>query len=265
MSWCPPEDSRACPPVRRRRVQLRPSPPVRPSVAASTCSRHPVAPPEHRPTGPAHPRPPPLRAYPCPARGRVWRRNDDRPPPWHRGRRIPGRPRTHPRRSRTDRLRKGVRDPGRDTSADRPGIRAAREHGIVDALTDAGINCWADKGHQGAGGTVTVSYRGRWENALRRSAGRQSGSCKDPCTRRAGRRHPQDLAPPPLAAMLHDPHHPARSSRPPPSSRRLRVRLERAHRVEQREGRGCESCDGWPGGVSRGWLAVAADRRQHLY
>ena len=42
-------------------------------------------------------------------------------------------------------------------------VRAAREHGIVDALADAGANCWADKGYQGAGGTVRVPYRGRWE------------------------------------------------------------------------------------------------------
>jgi hypothetical protein len=42
-------------------------------------------------------------------------------------------------------------------------VRAAREHDIVDALADAGANCWADKGYQGAGGTVRVPYRGRWE------------------------------------------------------------------------------------------------------
>lgn len=42
-------------------------------------------------------------------------------------------------------------------------IRAAREHGILDALTHAGITCWSDKGYQGAGGTIRVPYRGRWE------------------------------------------------------------------------------------------------------
>lgn len=42
-------------------------------------------------------------------------------------------------------------------------IRAAREHGIIDALAEAGIRCWADKGHQGARGTVRLPYRGRWE------------------------------------------------------------------------------------------------------
>jgi hypothetical protein len=42
-------------------------------------------------------------------------------------------------------------------------IRAAREHGILDALTSAKIHCWADKGYQGAGPAVRVPCRGRWE------------------------------------------------------------------------------------------------------
>ncbi|MFF3728144.1 IS5 family transposase [Streptomyces erythrochromogenes] len=42
-------------------------------------------------------------------------------------------------------------------------VRAAREHGIVDKLTNASITCWADKGYRGAGGTVRVPYWGRWE------------------------------------------------------------------------------------------------------
>ncbi|WKX16420.1 transposase family protein [Streptomyces sp. NL15-2K] len=50
-------------------------------------------------------------------------------------------------------------------------IRAARTHGMIDALAEVGIRCWADKGHQGAGGTVRVPYRGRW-NKL--SAGQQA-------------------------------------------------------------------------------------------
>jgi hypothetical protein len=41
-------------------------------------------------------------------------------------------------------------------------IKAARTHGIIDALTAAGVRCWADKGYQGARGTVRVPYRGRW-------------------------------------------------------------------------------------------------------
>ncbi|MFF7656789.1 IS5 family transposase [Streptomyces sp. NPDC007983] len=42
-------------------------------------------------------------------------------------------------------------------------VRAAHEHGVIDALTDAGITCWADKGYQGAGGAVRTPYRGRWD------------------------------------------------------------------------------------------------------
>ncbi len=42
-------------------------------------------------------------------------------------------------------------------------IRAARKHGIVDALAEAGIQCWADKGYRGAGGTVRIPCWGRWQ------------------------------------------------------------------------------------------------------
>ncbi|MEI5011875.1 transposase family protein, partial [Streptomyces sp. PmtA] len=42
-------------------------------------------------------------------------------------------------------------------------VRAAREHGIVDALAAADIKCWADKAYRGAGGTVRTPYWGRWE------------------------------------------------------------------------------------------------------
>ncbi|NJQ14078.1 IS5 family transposase [Streptomyces bohaiensis] len=42
-------------------------------------------------------------------------------------------------------------------------VRAAREHGVVEALTEAGIPCWADKGYRGAGGTVRTPYWGRRE------------------------------------------------------------------------------------------------------
>jgi hypothetical protein len=46
-----------------------------------------------------------------------------------------------------------------------------RTHGIIDALAEADVRCWADKGYQGAGGTVRVPYRARWENI---SAGQQA-------------------------------------------------------------------------------------------
>lgn len=75
-------------------------------------------------------------------------------------------------------------------------VRAAREHGIIKALTEAGITCWADKGYQGAGGTVRLPYRGRWDSL---STGQQAvnrSHAKIRCTGRAGHRHPQVLAPP---------------------------------------------------------------------
>jgi hypothetical protein len=37
-------------------------------------------------------------------------------------------------------------------------IRAARQHGIVDALALADITYWADKGYRGAGGTVRTPH-----------------------------------------------------------------------------------------------------------
>ncbi|MFF5040127.1 transposase family protein [Streptomyces nigra] len=42
-------------------------------------------------------------------------------------------------------------------------VRAAREHGIVDALAAADITCWADKAYRGSGGNVRTPYWGRWE------------------------------------------------------------------------------------------------------
>jgi hypothetical protein len=46
-------------------------------------------------------------------------------------------------------------------------------HGWSDSEPSplAGINCWADKGYQGAGGTVRLPYRGRWDSL---SAGQQA-------------------------------------------------------------------------------------------
>lgn len=32
---------------------------------------------------------------------------------------------------------------------------------IIEALTDVGLKCWADKGYQGTGGSVRVPFRGR--------------------------------------------------------------------------------------------------------
>ncbi|MEU5973089.1 transposase family protein [Streptomyces globisporus] len=40
-------------------------------------------------------------------------------------------------------------------------LTAARQHGIIEALAEAGLKYWADKAYQGASGTVRVPFRGR--------------------------------------------------------------------------------------------------------
>ncbi|MEV4974581.1 transposase family protein [Streptomyces scopuliridis] len=52
-------------------------------------------------------------------------------------------------------------------------VRAVREHGIIDALDQARIGCWADQGYRGADGTVRVPRWGRWETL---SAGQQAAN-----------------------------------------------------------------------------------------
>ncbi|WP_369142199.1 transposase family protein [Streptomyces sp. R44] len=46
-------------------------------------------------------------------------------------------------------------------------LTAARAHGIVEALTEVGLKCCADKAYQGAGRPVRVPFRGcrpkRWQ------------------------------------------------------------------------------------------------------
>ncbi|MBQ0862179.1 transposase family protein [Streptomyces sp. RK75] len=49
--------------------------------------------------------------------------------------------------------------------------KAARTHDIIGALEEAGVECWADRGYRGAGGTMRVPCWGRWET---RSAGQQA-------------------------------------------------------------------------------------------
>lgn len=40
-------------------------------------------------------------------------------------------------------------------------LTAARTRGIIDALAETGVKCWADKAYQGAGRPVRVPFRGR--------------------------------------------------------------------------------------------------------
>lgn len=39
-------------------------------------------------------------------------------------------------------------------------LTAVRRHGIIDALTEADVKCWADKAYRGAGRPVRVPFRG---------------------------------------------------------------------------------------------------------
>ncbi|SEP02221.1 IS5/IS1182 family transposase [Actinacidiphila rubida] len=52
-------------------------------------------------------------------------------------------------------------------------VRAAREHEVIDALTRAGVTCWADKGYRGAGDIVRIPYWGRWDTP---STGQQAAN-----------------------------------------------------------------------------------------
>ncbi|MFC8290642.1 transposase family protein [Streptomyces sp. NPDC057242] len=40
-------------------------------------------------------------------------------------------------------------------------LTAARQHGTIEVLAEAGLKCWADKAYQGTGGPVRVPFRGR--------------------------------------------------------------------------------------------------------
>lgn len=52
-------------------------------------------------------------------------------------------------------------------------LTAARRHGIIDALAEADVKCWADKAYQGAGRLVRVPFRGhrlkRWKRRHNRA------------------------------------------------------------------------------------------------
>jgi hypothetical protein len=62
-------------------------------------------------------------------------------------------------------------------------IKAARTHGIIDALAEAEVECWADKAYRGAGGTVRVPYWGCWEKL---STGQQAHNRSDARIRALG-------------------------------------------------------------------------------
>lgn len=107
-------------------------------------------------------------------------------------------------------------------------VRAAREHGVMDALAAVDVTCWADKGYRGAGGTIRIPYWGRWHTPLHRSAGGEPVPREDPRPGGTGHGPPQVLAPSAQDPTLHDPHHRTRPSRPHPAPGQLRARMEKA-------------------------------------
>lgn len=170
----PPEASHACLPVWPGRVQFRRALAVGTATRTPPRAGHPIAAPDRRPPSTAHPCPPAQRHHLRPARCRCRYRHHHRLPLYRRGDRNPGRP-------GPDRHGMNVQvlaDPhGRLlwASPALPGavhdVRAAREHGIIHALDEAKVACWADKAYQGASVAVRVPYRGRWDTL---SAGQQA-------------------------------------------------------------------------------------------
>jgi hypothetical protein len=60
-------------------------------------------------------------------------------------------------------------------------IRVARTHGIIDALEEAGVECWADKGYRGVRRHHTAALLGSLGDAFRRfsmSTARMRGSVR---------------------------------------------------------------------------------------
>lgn len=108
-------------------------------------------------------------------------------------------------------------------------VRAAREHGIIDALEEGRHRLLGGQGlprrprhHQG-------SLPRPVEDAVRRTAGREPVLGQDPSPGRASHGHPQNLATPPQAEVLNHPHHSPRPSHPHPPSGQLRRRMKRPH------------------------------------
>ncbi len=73
------------------------------------------------------------------------------------------------------------------------------------------------------------SLLGALGDSLPWSAGRQLLTREDPCTRRTGHGHPQNLAAHAQTAMLYQPHHQPRPGRPHPAPDMHKLRLEKAH------------------------------------
>ncbi len=108
-------------------------------------------------------------------------------------------------------------------------VRASRTHGIIGALTEAGRTVLGRQGIPRRGRHHTRALLGPLGDSARRPASRQPLTRENPRTRRTGHRHPQELATPAQAAMLHHPHHRPRPGRPHPPSSQLRRTMKKSH------------------------------------
>jgi hypothetical protein len=107
-------------------------------------------------------------------------------------------------------------------------IAAAREHGLIDALTTAQVRVLADRGYQGAGPAVTVPQRPRRKDPDTGSYRPLSQNQKDVNTAHARLRGPGERERPAqeLESPPEDPHQSERSDhpgqrRPDPHPRRI--------------------------------------------
>lgn len=128
-------------------------------------------------------------------------------------------------------------------------LTAARTHGIVEALAEADLKCWANKAYRGCRRLYQAGLPQPSPQAV--ATPTQQHACQDPVPWRAGDGHAEGLASPAEASLQHQPHHSDRPGRPRPSSR-VSVRLKRAPRLEigQREALDGENHGGNPAPIA---------------
>lgn len=108
-------------------------------------------------------------------------------------------------------------------------LRAARTLGIITALAISGARVWADKGYQGAGGSVIVPYCGRWRTL---SEGKRAVNRSHAKIRAVWEQTDAVLKTWRLLrklTLLAQPNHAPRPNRAQPSPDAITVRLEKAH------------------------------------
>ena len=94
-------------------------------------------------------------------------------------------------------------------------LTAARTQGLIDSLTATGLMTLADKGYQGAGGTIRTPFKRHRHRPQPRARPR-------PRDRRTRHRHPQGLEAPNQAPLLPTPRNQDRAGHPRPTHHRNR-------------------------------------------